>query len=149
MQKSQNRLLKLLNEKKNHITQILFCSNMYQEKGWTAYKASTLQFQPPLCTHPSEVRHIFVQEERNSFSHYARLEVTVYIPVIIWEFMSLQTTDTPPYPPGLQTRTLDNLLQHLQPIFVPYKKGLNESLPSHCLDRNIFLDFIQNVIVVV
>lgn len=92
MQKSHNRLLKLLNEKKNHITQILFCSNMYQEKGWTAYKASTLQFQPPLCTRPSEVRHIFVQEERNSFSHYTRLEVTGYIPVIIWEFMSLQTT---------------------------------------------------------
>ena len=36
--------------------------------------------------------------------------------------------DLPPYPPGLQTHTLENLLQHLDPIFVP-QKDLNESLP--------------------
>ena len=37
--------------------------------------------------------------------------------------------DILPYLPGRQTHTLDNLLQHLEPIFVAYKKGLNESLP--------------------
>ena len=105
-----------MKKKKNHITQILFCSNMYQEKGWTAYNASTLQFQPPLCTSPSKVRHIFVQEERNSFSHYPRLEVTVYIPVIIWEFMSLQITR----PTSISTRSANTHLRESSTAFRSY-----------------------------
>lgn len=115
MQKSHNRLL---NEKKNHITQILFCSNMYQEKGWTG----TLQFQPPLCTRPSKVRHIFAQEKRNSFSHCPRLEVTVYIPGIIWEFVSLQTSR----PTSISARSANTYLRESSTAFRSYVCPLKE-----------------------